>query len=220
MCHRIEGIISQDVANRGISALVIPGELEAAAASVLACKAAASALAVFTGFPCVTVGDVRTENDGLAGAVAIARAALVLGIPRVTFFTDDTSEKCVSACVAWLCGYGATLGESWDSRLRVSSWPSGPRAWSAAHADAVRAEASACGHAVAIERSGRAADGSYYTMRGRKMDDLVAPLDDAFSSCASTTGIGDGGNEVGCVLHGRLCAAASVDERLLPTVSC
>lgn len=41
---------------------------------------------------------------------------------------------------------------------------------------------------------------SYYTMRGRKMDDIVAPLDDVFAAGPSTTGIGDGGNEMGYVL--------------------
>jgi hypothetical protein len=63
---------------------------------------------------------------------------------------------------------------------------------------------------VAIERSGRAKDGSYYTMRGFSMDSLVAPIDslltldcqcsgesDPTGARRTCTGIGDGGNEAG-----------------------
>ncbi len=55
---------------------------------------------------------------------------------------------------------------------------------------------------VAIERTGRAADGHYYTMRGRDMSHITAPIDDIFLFAAQkgttkTIGIGDGGNELG-----------------------
>jgi hypothetical protein len=55
-------------------------------------------------------------------------------------------------------------------------------------------------HWVAIERAGRSASGSWKTMRGRAMDELVAPLDVIFERPDrpyGTTGIGDGGNELG-----------------------
>ena len=53
--------------------------------------------------------------------------------------------------------------------------------------------------AIAIERPGPAQDGSYYTMRGLKMDHLLAPLERFFhlSPRVKTIGVGDGGNEVG-----------------------
>ncbi|KAI3367993.1 hypothetical protein L3Q82_026816 [Scortum barcoo] len=57
-------------------------------------------------------------------------------------------------------------------------------------------------HLVAIERSGRAEDGNYYNMRGINIKDLVDPIDNLFIAAKdiqgiTTTGIGDGGNELG-----------------------
>uniref|UniRef100_A0A671QIQ1 D-glutamate cyclase n=1 Tax=Sinocyclocheilus anshuiensis TaxID=1608454 RepID=A0A671QIQ1_9TELE len=54
-------------------------------------------------------------------------------------------------------------------------------------------------HLVAIERSGRAADLNYYNMRGVNIKHLVDELFTTASIIAgiTTTGIGDGGNELG-----------------------
>jgi len=54
-------------------------------------------------------------------------------------------------------------------------------------------------HTVAIERAGVSGSGEYFTMRGKQMGHLVAPLDAlmATSGARTTTGIGDGGNEAG-----------------------
>lgn len=56
-------------------------------------------------------------------------------------------------------------------------------------------------YVVAIERAGRAADGKYYTMRAVEMTPLIAPLDAVLELAGAagtpTTGIGDGGNELG-----------------------
>ena len=60
-----------------------------------------------------------------------------------------------------------------------------------------------CDHIVAIERPGRAKDGSCYTMRGICMDHLLAPLDRLINLAKDVkpelkvTAIGDGGNELG-----------------------
>jgi len=51
-------------------------------------------------------------------------------------------------------------------------------------------------HAVAIERAGQAADGSYYTMRALSMDHLVAPID-----ALLTTGCACGGGAGGAVVQ-------------------
>lgn len=52
---------------------------------------------------------------------------------------------------------------------------------------------------VAVERAGPGVDGSYYTMRGLKMDDVVSPLERLLTHAprAWSIGVGDGGNEVG-----------------------
>jgi hypothetical protein len=58
-------------------------------------------------------------------------------------------------------------------------------------------------HVVAIERAGPARDGRYYTMSMKDMTHLLAPLDRLMGMAAlarppiGSTGIGDGGNEVG-----------------------
>ena len=59
-------------------------------------------------------------------------------------------------------------------------------------------------HLVAIERAGPATDGRYYTMSMKDMTSMMAPLDELFllaqettDGWVLTTGIGDGGNEVG-----------------------
>lgn len=53
-----------------------------------------------------------------------------------------------------------------------------------------------------IERTGRAADGSHYNARKMNFKHLVNPIDDLFLAARkipgiSSTGVGDGGNELG-----------------------
>ncbi|EPY81560.1 hypothetical protein CB1_000726125 [Camelus ferus] len=57
-------------------------------------------------------------------------------------------------------------------------------------------------HLVAIERVGRAADGNYYNARMVSIRHLVDPIDELFLAAQkipgiSSTGVGDGGNELG-----------------------
>lgn len=190
----MEALVARDIGGRGIASLVVPGDLLGAANALVSSVAG---VAIFTGFPCVVGHEVPTENDGLAGAVAIARAALCLGKPRVVLVTDECNRGCVAAGRAWLCGLGQSVGKDWEARISVLALPSVAEGWGPPQ-EALMAElAEGCDHYVAIERAGRAADGSYYTMRGRALDALVAPVDDAFGRCPSTTGIGDGGNELG-----------------------
>lgn len=44
-------------------------------------------------------------------------------------------------------------------------------------------------HLVAIERSGRAADGNYYNMRGINIKHLVDPIDDLFTAASGIADI-------------------------------
>jgi hypothetical protein len=53
-----------------------------------------------------------------------------------------------------------------------------------------------CTHVVAIERVGPAADGRYYTMRGRDITAHMAEVRPLLAG-RGTIGIGDGGNEIG-----------------------
>ncbi|XP_053882193.1 D-glutamate cyclase, mitochondrial isoform X3 [Malaclemys terrapin pileata] len=57
-------------------------------------------------------------------------------------------------------------------------------------------------HLIAIERAGMAADGNYYNARKVNIKHLVDPIDELFLAAhnipgVTTTGIGDGGNELG-----------------------
>ena len=56
-------------------------------------------------------------------------------------------------------------------------------------------------HLVSIERLGRAADGKYYSKRGRDLSHVTEPLDNHFLNASlrdiTTIGMGDGGNEIG-----------------------
>lgn len=50
-------------------------------------------------------------------------------------------------------------------------------------------------HLVAIERSGRAADGNYYNMRGVNIRHLVDSIDDLFTTASTIEGITTTGNK-------------------------
>ena len=80
--------------------------------------------------------------------------------------------------------------------LRVEVFPPRPRWYEADDARLGRL-AEQVDAVVAIERAGPARDGSYYTMRARSMDALLAPLERLLDAVPVSVGIGDGGNEVG-----------------------
>ena len=176
---------------------------------------------MLTGFPCRIQDSPPTETDGPPGAVAIAAAAVKLGL-GAAIATDDCNAdvtRAVSAAIGLKDG---------SSSFAVHAFP--PSASVGASDEARLHELAATyDHTVAIERSGRAGDGGYYTMSGKVMNHLVAPLDPLLTSgCAcgggdastvtrSSTGIGDGGNEAGM---GKV--AASVREHIKngPLIAC
>lgn len=112
------------------------------------------------------------ETDGPPGALAIGQALGRLGIPAA-YITDKHHEKLFAAVGA------QPLIQFKPGILQQHGFS----------------------HLVAVERPGRARDGSYYNMRGEQITDLVEPLDQLFLeaelSRILTIGIGDGGNEVG-----------------------
>lgn len=136
----------------------MPGELLNSAAALLAAR---RGVAVFTGFPCVVGHDIPTENDGLAGTVAIARAALLAGKRPVVLVTDKVNHGCVSACRDWLVSWGASQDYGWDDCISVVSFPSKVQGWNASESSRLSASLEECDHFVAIERAGRAVDGRF-----------------------------------------------------------
>eukprot|EP01063_Lacrimia_lanifica_P038362 TRINITY_DN8147_c0_g1_i2.p1 TRINITY_DN8147_c0_g1~~TRINITY_DN8147_c0_g1_i2.p1 ORF type:complete len:336 (+),score=94.32 TRINITY_DN8147_c0_g1_i2:65-1072(+) len=198
----LEALVTRDEGGRGIAPLVQPDVLRQAAAALVDARK----VAVATGFPCLIaadgsvrgdVGGTPQETDGPPGAVAIAKAVLALDPgAEVALLTDEVSAPVLLACV------GAALGEA-AARVAVHAFPPrGERSeaeWDAAWGGLL--ETGGFDHLVAIERAGPAADGRCYTMGGKDMTHLLAPLEQLFLRAAAagvpTTAIGDGGNELG-----------------------
>lgn len=74
LCSQIQGLVSRDPGQRGCGALVVPGDLAAAATAL----AAARRVLVATGFP---QAGGEAETDGPPGAIALAGALVALGKP-------------------------------------------------------------------------------------------------------------------------------------------
>ncbi|XP_029688736.1 D-glutamate cyclase, mitochondrial isoform X2 [Takifugu rubripes] len=191
--RKMEKIIGEDPGQRGIKALFVEDEL------LLSCLALshASSVAITTGFPTHYMYSPPDETDGPPGAIAMASMLLSLG-KKVTIITDrravnlnrDIINECVKKGILKTTVPLVTFEDCGaDSALQFlchNGDPKYPR----------------FDHLVAIERSGRAADGNYYNMRGINIKHLVDPIDDLFIAAKNipgimTTGIGDGGNELG-----------------------
>ncbi|KAM3871402.1 D-glutamate cyclase, mitochondrial [Diretmus argenteus] len=191
--RQLEMIVGEDPGERGIKGLFTLDEL------LHSCLALShsSSVAITTGFPTHYMHSPPDETDGPPGAFAMATMLLALG-KQVTMLTDRRAlemnqalmEEAVRTGVLKtavpLVTYEDTRSDSAIHFLCHNGDPSKPR----------------YDHLVAIERSGQAADGNYYNMRGINIKHLVDPVDNLFVAAMdipgiTTTGIGDGGNELG-----------------------
>ncbi len=143
----------------------------------------ARGVGIITGFFVPGATPPAAETDGPAAAALLARAFVDAGL-RCRLATDTI---CAQACRVALHAAGAGAVPV-DAVAPGASADSVIAAWRADGID----------HALAIERSGPAADGIPRNMRGRDLSDFVAPLDRLFSAGPwRTIAIGDGGNELG-----------------------
>ncbi|XP_061097240.1 D-glutamate cyclase, mitochondrial [Conger conger] len=189
----LEQIIGEDPGERGIRALFVQDELLKSCLSL----SHASSVLITTGFPTHFMHTPPEETDGPPGALAMAAALQALG-KEVAMVVDhralemnagimeDAVEKGVMKTAVPLLSFQNPGQESALQFLCQDGDPKRPR----------------FDHLVAIERSGRAADGNYYNMRGVNIKHLLDPIDDLFTTASTiagitTTGIGDGGNELG-----------------------
>ncbi|KAG9336084.1 hypothetical protein JZ751_002431 [Albula glossodonta] len=189
----LEKIIGEDPGERGIQALFVQDELLKSSLSL----SHASSVLITTGFPTHFKHDPPEENDGPPGAIAMAATLQALG-KEVAIVTDhralemnirimkDAVEKGVIKTAVPVLSFQDSGPDSARHFLLHDGDPKRPR----------------FDHLVAIERSGRAADGNYYNMREVNIKHLVDPIDNLFTTAAeipgiNTTGIGDGGNELG-----------------------
>ncbi|KAG8561868.1 hypothetical protein GDO81_015509 [Engystomops pustulosus] len=189
----LEEIVGIDPGNRGIKNLLIKDELLKSSLSLSHAKS----VLITTGFPTHHQHVPPEETDGPPGALAMAATLQALG-KKVAIVTDERSidmhkkiiedsiEQGVLKTAVPLLTY---KGETPNCAVRFlceDGDPTAPR----------------FDHLVAIERTGRASDGNYYNARKVNLKHLVDPIDDLFVAAQavpgiSTTGIGDGGNELG-----------------------
>ncbi|NXY01484.1 GLUCM protein, partial [Pteruthius melanotis] len=189
----LETLIGIDPGERGIVHLQRQGELLGAC---LALSHAGSVL-ITTGFPTHFTHEPPEENDGPPGALAIAAMLQALE-KQVAIVTDqramDLNKKIMEEAVQLgilkkpvpLLSYQRESADSALMFLCENGDPGRPR----------------FDHLIAIERAGMAADGNYYNARKVNIKHLVDPIDELFLAAqtipgVTTTGVGDGGNELG-----------------------
>ncbi|OXB75352.1 UNVERIFIED_CONTAM: hypothetical protein H355_009506 [Colinus virginianus] len=189
----LESLIGTDPGDRGIGSLLCPGELLKACLSLSHSRS----VLITTGFPTHFNYKPPEENDGPPGALAIA--AMLQALEKdVAIVTDqramDLNKKIIEEAVQIgilkepvpLLSYQRESANSALKFLCENGNPGRPR----------------FDHLIAIERAGMAADGNYYNARKVNIKHLVDPIDELFLAAQTipgitTTGVGDGGNELG-----------------------
>uniref|UniRef100_UPI0037E7314C D-glutamate cyclase, mitochondrial-like n=1 Tax=Semicossyphus pulcher TaxID=241346 RepID=UPI0037E7314C len=191
--RQLETIIGDDPGQRGIRALFVQDEL------LRSCLALShsSSVAITTGFPTHFMHSPPDETDGPPGAIAMATMLLSLG-KQVTMVTDRRAVDMNQAIIDEAARNGV-LKSAVPLVTFEESGPDSALHFLCHHGDPSKPRYD---HLVAIERSGRATDGNYYNMRGVNIKHLVDPIDNLFIAAKEipgiiTTGIGDGGNELG-----------------------
>uniref|UniRef100_UPI0037E8E360 D-glutamate cyclase, mitochondrial-like n=1 Tax=Semicossyphus pulcher TaxID=241346 RepID=UPI0037E8E360 len=191
--RQLETIIGDDPGQRGIRALFVQDEL------LRSCLALShsSSVAITTGFPTHFMHSPPDETDGPPGAIAMATMLLSLG-KQVTMVTDRRAVDMNQAIIDEAVRNGV-LKSAVPLVTFEDSGPDSALHFLCHHGDPSKPRYD---HLVAIERSGRATDGNYYNMRGVNIKHLVDPIDNLFIAAKEipgiiTTGIGDGGNELG-----------------------
>uniref|UniRef100_A0A2I3TC03 D-glutamate cyclase n=1 Tax=Pan troglodytes TaxID=9598 RepID=A0A2I3TC03_PANTR len=191
--RELESIIGIDPGNRGIGHLLCKDELLKASLSL----SHARSVLITTGFPTHFNHEPPEETDGPPGAIALVAFLQALE-KEVAIIVDqrawnlhqkiveDAVEQGVLKTQIPILTYQGGSVEAAQAFLCKDGDPQTPR----------------FDHLVAIERAGRAADGNYYNARKMNIKHLVDPIDDLFLAAKkipgiSSTGVGDGGNELG-----------------------
>ncbi|XP_074764645.1 D-glutamate cyclase, mitochondrial isoform X1 [Athene noctua] len=189
----LETLIGIDPGDRGIIHLCRQDELLKACLSI----SHARSVLITTGFPTHFTYEPPEENDGPPGALAIAAILQALE-KEVAIVTDqramNLNKKIIEEAVQLgilkrpipLLSYQRESADSALMFLCENGNPGRPR----------------FDHLIAIERAGMAADGNYYNARKVNIKHLVDPIDELFLAAqtipgVTTTGVGDGGNELG-----------------------
>ncbi|GMH98860.1 hypothetical protein TrLO_g14200 [Triparma laevis f. longispina] len=218
---KIEERIGRGEGGRGIEEIVIRGEFTRACEH-LARLPQNSTVVILSGFPCCIDRSPPSETDGPPGAFSIARSAVALGL-NALILTDECNED------VFISGAAAVGDWAGGGRLTLESFPP-ENEWGEDEAKRlIEIVEERCDHVVAIERPGRAKDGSCYTMRGISMDHLLAPLDKVIDLAKQkdagivVTAIGDGGNELGMgKVYGQVLSSKKIlmPEKCVSVIGC
>lgn len=217
----IESIIGTDVGDRGMKALVVPGDLYKAAVTLTSLQPNSNVI-ILSGFPCCVDKVPPTETDGPPGAISIARTALELG-HKATLVTDECNQtvfraaaNCLPTLNFEIFPADKDMTESDENRMKLLV-------------------NDRCDLIISCERAGPAKDGVCYTMRGINMNEkgLIAPIHKIVDIARETRpnvkyiAIGDGGNELGMgkvieqirhndkILNGDKIGAVTVSDYLI-----
>lgn len=205
--EQIKNIFIEDAGNRGIGNIMAPNDFQDALKDLLASKR----IMILTGFLIKDAG--VGETDGPLGSLSIGKALEDLG-KEVLFVTDKFSHH--------LLEEGKKLLEI---KGKVEMVPYDKAAiFSRDLFDEFQPD-----HFLTIERPGKAANGSFHSMRGEDLSDLIPATDvlmlTAMEKGIRTTAIGDGGNELGMgkikdeiikhVQYGELIAAELASDNLI-----
>ncbi|XP_038072044.1 D-glutamate cyclase, mitochondrial-like isoform X2 [Patiria miniata] len=193
---QLEGFIAEDLGKRQIGNLLVPDDL---LKSVLALSHASS-VALTTGFPCFVNNKNPYEDDGPPGAIAIAMMLQALG-KKVDLVVDKTLYEPLTTVLEALVEQKVLARP-----ISVVQFPPEGEQDTLETAKKFLLKAGTTAprydHLLAIERAGKAEDGGYYTMKAIDVGRLVGGIDWLFQAAAEmptvhTSGIGDGGNELG-----------------------
>ncbi|KAM7157079.1 D-glutamate cyclase, mitochondrial isoform 2-T2 [Molossus nigricans] len=191
--RELETIIGIDPGNRGIGHLLCKDELLRASLSL----SHARSVLITTGFPTHFNHEPPEETDGPPGAIALA--AFLQALEKgVSLIVDQRAWSLFQKLVEEAVERGVL-----KTQLPVLTYQGGSAgAARALLCDDRDPKSPRFDHLVAIERTGRAADGNYYNARKMNIKHLVDPIDDLFLAAQkipgiSSTGVGDGGNELG-----------------------
>ncbi|KAJ7345105.1 hypothetical protein JRQ81_001055 [Phrynocephalus forsythii] len=191
--RRLENMIGVDPGKRGVEHLCSQNELLRASLSI----SHAQSVLITTGFPTHFKYEPPEENDGPPGAIAMAAMLKALG-KNVSIVTDQRALGLNKKIIKEAVEQGiletpipviSYCSDSADSALQFLC-------------EDGNMDKPKFNHLIAIERAGMAADGNYYNARKVNIKHLVEPIDELFLAAKlipgiTTTGIGDGGNELG-----------------------
>ena len=197
--RKIESRVQLDEGNRGINNIIPEApQLYQGSLELLKCRS----IGILTGFPCLFDKDIRIESDGIAGALCIARSLHELGISS-TILIDSCFIPNLQPLLTW---------HNQEFQCEISCSGSFDLTFDGM---------------ISIERTGRAKDGNYYTMRALKMTDATE-LDTIYLDTMPSkirVAIGDGGNEAGLgpvnenvrkyVRNGEIIASCSMSDYVL-----